>query len=138
MSKAIKNIFLSIVLIVGTIGIIANAHICQGMLKAVNMQASHYCCEMSMDMKEKSDCCENNAQHLKVESHFDHLIDLVEVPSFTYKELIKDLWASAYPTILPENHNHICTTQMIDLFIEKTPPIFRQTPINITNQTFIV
>ncbi|KXX69054.1 hypothetical protein AVL50_18030 [Flammeovirga sp. SJP92] len=138
MLKSVKNIFLSLILILGTIGIVGNAHICNGVLKAINMQPSHECCAMSMDMKMKSDCCKNNKHHVKVESHFDQVIDIVEVPTFSYQEMMKNLWESAYTFILPttslENEVH-----PIPSFCEsKSPPNHRTVPINISYQVILV
>lgn len=138
MLKSVKNILLSIVLILGTIGIVGNAHICDGVLKAINMQPSHECCAMGMDMKMKTDCCENNAHHVKVESHFDQTIDSVEVPSYTYQEMMKNLWESAYSFVLPTTIGQVENPISEDFCEIKSPPLFREISLNISNQVLIV
>ncbi|NME69822.1 hypothetical protein HHU12_17735 [Flammeovirga aprica JL-4] len=126
------------ILILGTIGIVGNAHICNGVLKAINMQPSHECCAKGMDSKMKSDCCENNMHHVKVESHFDQVIDIVEVPSFTYQEMMKNLWESAFTFILPTNTEAELVKQSPNFCVLKSPPNHRTVPINISNQIILV
>ncbi|MBB6461242.1 HYC_CC_PP family protein [Flammeovirga kamogawensis] len=138
MKQLIKNIFLSLVLIVGTIGIVANAHVCQGMLKAINLEPSHECCEMSMDMKEKTDCCDNQAKQVKIDSHYDQVIDVIEVPSYTYQEAISNLWTSVYSFILPENSLKLQTPTQFVFCEVKSPPIYLSIAINVAHKVFIV
>ncbi|AZQ62212.1 hypothetical protein EI427_08170 [Flammeovirga pectinis] len=138
MKQLIKNIFLSFVLIVGTIGVMANAHVCQGMLKAINLEPSHECCEMSMDMKEKTDCCDNQTKQVKVDSHYDQVIDVIEVPSYTYQEDISNLWTSVYSFILPESTLRLQNPMQFVFYEVKSPPIFLSIAINVAHSVFIV
>lgn len=138
MLKSVKNILLSVLLVLGTIGIVGNAHICNGVLKAINMQPSHECCEKGMDMDMKTDCCENNAHHVKIESHYDQVIDVVIIPSFTYQEMMKDLWESAFSYILPNDIERNSSVALTEFSSIKSPPLFREVPINIIHQKFII
>ncbi|OHX65727.1 HYC_CC_PP family protein [Flammeovirga pacifica] len=143
MKKSIQHIIFSTLLLLGTIGVVVNTHYCNGMLKEISLQETHACCnksthESSQDSTKKG-CCEQNTEHLKVTDHFDHLIDIVNIPIVAYKEIVNNFWQTAYHFILPEALKFLVgDTKLLSSVEEKTPPIYSNMPLNIAFEVFRV